>query len=45
MTSSASQSGSTVTGNTVHIVVVKTNPGYTPDPSTPGTGSIVATGC
>ena len=45
VTSSASKSGSTVTGNTVHIVVVKTSPGYTPDPSTPGTGSIVATGC
>ena len=39
------KSGSTVSGNIVHIVVVKTNPGYGPDPSNPGTGTIVATYC
>jgi Bacterial Ig-like domain (group 3) len=43
--SSIGKSGSTTSGNTVHIVVVKTSAGYSPDPSTPGTGSIVATGC
>jgi hypothetical protein len=39
------KAGSTINGNYVKIVVVKTNPGYTPDPSTPGTGTIVATFC
>jgi hypothetical protein len=45
VTSKVTQSGSTDTGNTVHIVVVSTNPGYTPDPSTPGTGTVVAVVC
>lgn len=35
--------GSTITGNYVEIVVVKVDPGYTPQPDTPGTGTIVAT--
>ena len=39
------KSGSTISGNIVHIVVVKTNPGYAPDPGNPGTGTIVATYC
>lgn len=34
-----------IKGNTVHEVVVKTNPGYGPQPSTPGTGTVVATVC
>jgi hypothetical protein len=43
--STIQQSGSTISGNTVHIVVVHTNPGYAPDPSHPGTGTVVATLC
>jgi hypothetical protein len=41
-TSAATQSGSTISGNTVHIVVVKTDPGYQPAVGHPGTGTVVA---
>jgi hypothetical protein len=37
--------GSIVNGNYFKIVVVKTNPGYAPDPFDAGTGTIVATFC
>jgi hypothetical protein len=40
--STATQSGSTISGDTVHIVVVQTKPGYQPDPGHPGTGTVVA---
>jgi uncharacterized repeat protein (TIGR01451 family) len=43
--SSISKSGSTVSGNTVHMVVVQTNPGYAPDPGHAGTGTVVAQIC
>jgi hypothetical protein len=43
--SSVTKSGSTISGNSVHIVVVNVNPGYAPDPSDHGTGTIVATFC
>jgi hypothetical protein len=43
--STASQSGNTISGNVVQIVVVKTNPGYSNNPGHPGTGTIVATYC
>ncbi len=43
--SSIAKHGSTIAGNSIHIVVVKTDPGYTPTPSTHGTGKIVATFC
>ena len=39
------QSGITISGNIAKIVIVKTNPGYQPDPSHPGTGTVVATLC
>ena len=46
VSSSVVQSGSTVfSGNVPRIVVVKTNPGYGPMPSSPGTGTVVATFC
>lgn len=45
VTSSVKKSGSTISGNSVHIVVVKVNPGYAPSPSNHGTGTIVATFC
>lgn len=34
-----------ITGNTVNEVIVSTNPGYGPQPSTPGTGTVVASIC
>jgi hypothetical protein len=34
-----------IAGNSPSLVVVKTNPGYGPDPSQPGTGSVVARVC
>jgi hypothetical protein len=45
VTSSATQSGSIDSGNTVHIVVVQTKPGYQPNPGHPGTGTVVAQVC
>jgi hypothetical protein len=45
VTSSATKSGSTVSGNLVKIVVVRTAPGYSPNPGHAGTGTIVATFC
>ena len=45
VTSSVKKSGSSISGNSVHIVVLKVNPGYGPSPTTPGTGTIVATFC
>jgi hypothetical protein len=45
VSSSVHQSGSTISGNTVHMVVVKTNPGYAPAPGHPGTGTVVAQIC
>jgi hypothetical protein len=45
VSSSISQSGSTISGNTPHIVIVKTDPGYAPDPGHAGTGTVVAAVC
>ena len=45
VTSSVKKTGSTISGNSVHIVVVKVDPGYAPIPSNHGTGTIVATFC
>jgi PKD repeat protein len=45
VSSSISKSGSEISGNTVHIVVVQTNPGYRNDPGHPGTGTVVAQVC
>ena len=42
---SISQSGSTISGNTVHIVIVQTNPGYDANPGHAGTGTVIATYC
>jgi len=43
--SSTTKSGSQISGNTVHIVLVKTDPGYDSNPGHPGTGTVVATLC
>jgi Bacterial Ig-like domain (group 3) len=45
VSSSVTKSGNTISGNTTKIVVVKTEPGYAPDPGHHGTGTIVATYC
>lgn len=45
VTSSASKNGSTISGNTLHIVIVQTNPGYAPDPGHAGTGTVVTVVC
>jgi hypothetical protein len=45
VSNSIEQSASTISGNTVHISIVKTNAGYTPDPSHPGTGTVIAQLC
>jgi hypothetical protein len=42
---SVTQAGGTVSGDTTHIVVVKTEGGYAPDPGHHGTGTIVAGYC
>ena len=39
------QTGSAVSGTTPSLVVVKTNPGYSPDPGHAGTGTVVAKIC
>jgi hypothetical protein len=46
--SKVTQSGTTtikISGTIARIVIVKTNPGYQPDPSHPGSGTVVATLC
>ena len=44
-TGSAGKSGSTIAGNTVHIVIVQSNPGYAPNPGHAGTGMVVTIVC
>src|SRR5260370_413401 len=45
VTSSLGKDGSEISGNAVHIVVVKTNPGYASNPGHAGTGTVVAVVC
>jgi uncharacterized repeat protein (TIGR01451 family) len=45
VSSSISKSGPTISGDTVHIVLVQTNPGYAPNPGHAGTGTVVAQLC
>jgi hypothetical protein len=45
VTSSSSQNGSAISGNTVHIVIVQTNAGYAPDAGHAGTGTVVSVVC
>jgi len=44
-TNSAVKSGSAISGNTVSIIVVQTNPGYSPNAGSLGTGTVIATFC
>jgi hypothetical protein len=41
VSSSITKSGSVITGNIVHVVIVKTDAGYAPDPGHAGTGTVV----
>ena len=45
VTGEVSKSGSTISGTGLHIVVVKVDAGYAPDPADHGTGTIVAVYC
>lgn len=45
VSSSTSKSGSQISGNILHIVIVQTNAGYVPDPGHAGTGSIFLQVC
>jgi photosystem II stability/assembly factor-like uncharacterized protein len=45
VTPSVRQSGSAISGGAPSIVVVRVDPGYAPDPSSPGTGTVVAMVC
>ncbi|HEV2378139.1 MAG TPA: hypothetical protein VGS19_38990 [Streptosporangiaceae bacterium] len=45
VSSSITKSGPTISGDTPHIVVVTTNPGYQPNPGHAGTGTVVAQAC
>lgn len=45
VTGQVTKAGKVISGNTVHIVVVKVGPGYAPNPGSHGIGTIVATYC
>ena len=45
VTSSVDKSGSTITGRAIHIVVIETSPGYSPNPGHSGIGTVVAKIC
>jgi hypothetical protein len=45
VSSSITKAGPTISGNTPEVVVIKTNPGYAPDPGHAGTGSVVTEIC
>ncbi len=45
VSSQISQSGSAISGDTAHIVVVQTNVGYAPNPGHAGTGVVIAQFC
>ncbi len=42
VSSNVTKSGSTISGNTVKMVIVRTNPGYQANPGNAGTGTVVA---
>ena len=45
VSSSIDKSGPTISGNTVHMVVVRTNPGYAPNPGHAGRGTVLGQIC
>ena len=42
VTNSVTKAGSTISGNTTEVAIIKTNPGYAADPGHAGTGTVVA---
>jgi hypothetical protein len=45
VTSSVNKSGSAISGNSIHIVVIQISPGYASNPGHAGTGTVVAQIC
>jgi hypothetical protein len=45
VSSGVTKVGSTISGDTARVVVVKTDSGYAPNPGHAGTGTIVGTVC
>jgi hypothetical protein len=45
VSSKVTQSGSTISGNIPETAVIKTDPGYAPNPGHAGTGTVVSVGC
>ena len=45
VTDSVTKAGSAISGDSIHIVVVQTNPGYSPNPGHEGAGKVVAVVC
>jgi hypothetical protein len=45
VSSATSKAGPVISGNEVHVVVVRTDPGYAPDPGHGGTGTVVGVVC
>ena len=45
VSSNVTKSGAQISGNTAHIVVVRTDSGYQPDPGHAGTGTVVSQVC
>jgi hypothetical protein len=45
VSSTVTQNGSVLSGDIKHVVFVKTNPGYAPNPGSPGTGTIIGFLC
>ena len=45
VSSAIGKSGSAISGDTPHVVVVRTNDGYAPNPGHAGTGTVVASVC
>jgi hypothetical protein len=45
VSSNVTQNGSVITGDIKDVVIVRTNPGYAPNPGSPGTGTIVGFLC
>jgi hypothetical protein len=45
VSSNVKQTGSTISGNIAHIVVVQVSPGYGPAPGRDGKGQIVSVFC
>ena len=43
--SHVTKSGSSISGDVLHMVVVQTNPGYQSNPGHPGTGTVIQQIC